>query len=65
METLQMLKYHLKKERLNFTASWITIEAHMLEDVPDEDFLTLLQGNAANVQSGLDRIMKSIVEYEK
>jgi hypothetical protein len=65
METLQMMKYHLKKEHLNFTASWITIEAHMLEDVPDEDFLTLLQGNAADVQSGLDQIMKSIVEYEK
>ena len=60
METLQMLKFDLKKEHLNFTASWITMEAQMLEDVPDEDFLMLLQGNADNIQSGLDRIMKSI-----
>jgi hypothetical protein len=64
METLQMLKFHLKKERLNFTTSWITVEAHMLDDVPDQDFLTLLQGNATNVQSGFDLIMKSIVESE-
>jgi hypothetical protein len=65
METLQMLKFHLKKERLNFTASWITMETQMLEDVPDEDFLMLLQGNSGNVQSGLDQIMKSIVESDK
>jgi len=64
METLQMLKFDLKKERLNFTASWITTEAHMLEDMPDEDFLMLLQGSD-NIQSGLDRIIKSIVESDK
>ena len=54
METLQMLKFHLKKERLNFTASWITTEPHMLEDMPDADLLMLLQGSAGNVQGDLD-----------
>jgi hypothetical protein len=60
METLQMLKFHLKKERLNFTDAWITPETYMLQDEPDEDLLHLLQGSAAEVRAGLDNIMESI-----
>ena len=61
METLQMLKFHLKKECLDFTNAWITPEAHMLQDEPDEELLhLLLQGGTAEVQDGLDRIMQSI-----
>jgi hypothetical protein len=29
-ETLQMLKYSLKKERLNFTAGWSTSESELM-----------------------------------
>jgi hypothetical protein len=35
MEALQMLKFHLKKECLNFTNSWVTAESQMTEDDPD------------------------------
>src|SRR6267154_2508954 len=36
METLQMLKFHLKKEHLNFTHGWVTSQKLLLEDEPDE-----------------------------
>jgi hypothetical protein len=46
MEALQMLKFHLKKERLNFTAGWMTPEKQMVDDDPDEDLLDgLLTGD--------------------
>jgi hypothetical protein len=59
MEALQMLKSQLKKERLNFTASWITEENEMVDDsLDDDDLLTnLLDGD---FQDSLDRIVKSI-----
>jgi hypothetical protein len=62
METLQMLKFHLKKEHLNFTNAWITSEAHMLQDNPEEDLLhSLLQGSTTDeAQNGLDNIMRLI-----
>ena len=42
MEALQMLKFHLKKERLNFTAGWITSEKDLVDDEPKEDLLQKL-----------------------
>jgi hypothetical protein len=62
MEMLQMLKFHLKKEHLNFTNAWITSEAHMLQDNPEEDLLhSLLQGSTTDeAQNGLDNIMRLI-----
>lgn len=48
MEALQMLKFMIKKERLNFTADWITSEKAMLEmeNVEDQDLLAqLFEGN--------------------
>jgi hypothetical protein len=47
MEALQMLKFYLKKKRLNFTKGWMTSESEMTEDVPDTLGLVadLLQGN--------------------
>jgi hypothetical protein len=35
LEALQMLKFHLKKEQLNFTAGWLTSEKQMVDDDPD------------------------------
>ena len=58
MKALQMLKFHLKKERLNFMEAWMTPEKQMVEDYPDEDLLeTLLNGY---FQDGLDRVIQSI-----
>jgi hypothetical protein len=58
MEALQMLKFHLKEVRLNFTQGWITPEKDMLVDDPDEDLLeTLLQGS---YDDGLDQVIQAI-----
>ena len=58
MEALQMLKFHLKKARLNFTVGWMTPEKEMAEDDIDQDLLgELLQGDFQNT---LDTIMHHV-----
>jgi hypothetical protein len=42
MESLQMLKFALKKERLNFTQNWITPESAMSERKPEPTGIDLL-----------------------
>ena len=56
MEALQMLKFHLKKERLNFTEGWMTSKKQMAEDdMHGCDLLTnLFQGN---FQDQLDELI--------
>jgi hypothetical protein len=39
MEVLQLLKFHLKKEQLSFTSSWMTEEKGMSADSPETDLL--------------------------
>jgi hypothetical protein len=58
MEALQMLKFHMKKERLNFTEAWMTSEKQMVEDDPEDDLLqNFLDGD---FQDGLDCVIQSI-----
>ena len=58
MKALQMVKLYLKKERLNFTAAWVTTEKQLVDDCPEGDLLAdLLDGE---FQEGLDRIIRSI-----
>jgi len=58
MEALQMLKFHLKKSRLNFTEAWVTSENQMVYDDPDVDLLVnLLKGEFRN---DWDKIIQSI-----
>jgi len=58
MEALQMQKFLLKKERLNFMDAWITAEKEMIEDDPDYDLLqTLLEGDH---EDKLDLVMQSM-----
>jgi len=56
-----MLKFHLKKSRLDFTKGWLMLEKQMVTDKPDEKdedpLVELLQGN---FQNNLDEIMGSI-----
>jgi hypothetical protein len=62
LEALQMLKFHLKKERLNFTAGWVTSEKQMVDDDPDEDLLRkLLEGD---YQDALDSAIRSVNDDE-
>jgi len=58
MEALQMFKFHLKKERLNFMESWVMPQLQMTEDDPDdgEDLLCNFLGDVG-VQDTLDGIM--------
>jgi hypothetical protein len=58
MEALQMLKFHLKKERLDFTRGWITSQKLLLEDEPDEP-VTINRP----VQD-LDSILRTIMQEE-
>jgi hypothetical protein len=61
MESLQMLKFHLKKERLNFTAGWITSEKQMSDDDCNEDLLSnLLDAVDSDYQDALDTAIRSV-----
>ena len=58
MEVLQMLKFHIKSRRLNFTAGWETSEKEMIDDIPDDYdlIMSFLKGN----QNSMDTVMRSI-----
>jgi hypothetical protein len=62
MEVLQMLKFQLRKECLDFTAGWGTSERQMVDDDLEEDLLQkLLQ---LNFDDHLDTLMQTIDEHE-
>ena len=58
-----MLKFHLKKECLDFTSGWETLEKQMVEDdLPKEDLLQkVLQ---VNFQDHFDTLIKTISKDE-
>lgn len=58
MEALQMLKFALKKDRLNFTQDWITAESLMIEKEPDEGVDLL----AALFTSDKEEVMDAIIQ---
>jgi len=64
MEALQMLKFALKKGRLNFTKDWVTSPLEMQQAEPEEgvDMLaTLLEAaNNAAKQDDIDDILRDI-----
>jgi hypothetical protein len=62
MEVLQMLKFCLKKDRLNFMAGWITSEKDMVDDGPEEDLLRKLL--RSDFQDALDHAIRSVNDYE-
>jgi hypothetical protein len=63
MEALQMLKFALKKERLNFMQGWITSESMMSEREPDEgvDLLSRLL-REEDAEDVLDQIIRDFGE---
>jgi hypothetical protein len=68
MEALQMVKFHLKKERFSFTSSWETDEKEMTIDHPDIDLLGEWAqdvDNASILDQIQDDIMKTMIEYEE
>ena len=42
MEALQMVKFFLKKEQLDFTKGWIMSTAQMVIDIDDNDILAMI-----------------------
>ena len=58
METLQMLKFWLKKDHLNFTKDWITPQKDMAFNEDNNDLLAQLFSTAN--ASSLDDILSSI-----
>ncbi len=61
MEALQVLKFQLKKERLDFMAGWSTKKKQMVDDNLEEDLLeTLLEGSS----NDWDSVMKKIDQYK-
>lgn len=42
MEALQMVKFFLKKEQLDFTKGWIMSTAQMVIDIDDDDVLVMI-----------------------
>jgi len=58
-----MLKFHLKKERLNFTAAWIMMEKQMIDNGLDGDLLANLLDRDS--QEGLDTVIQSINEEDE
>ena len=62
MESLQILKFYLKKERLSFTEGWALSETQLVEDDPNTDLLYhLLKDNS---QNAMESTIRSINEYE-
>ncbi|OJA15570.1 hypothetical protein AZE42_12603 [Rhizopogon vesiculosus] len=62
MEVLQMLKFHLKKERLNFMEGWVMSEREMTKIEPEEGLLEKLLD--PSFRDTIDHIMQSINSYE-
>ena len=60
MEALQMLKFHLKKSRLNFTEAWMTESVYMLKDNLDKDLNNLAMLLKPDFYADLDQILLSI-----
>ena len=67
MEALQMTKFFLKKERLDFMRGWITSEKEMQQDIEGEDRLTkVIDTNLtrSELAEAVDEIMIAIASNE-
>lgn len=70
MEALQIVKFLLKKERLNFTQGWAASQKEMeiqmsLDDSGDDDERPILDnGNFNGDSQEYDALLKAIAEYE-
>ncbi|KAF9510390.1 hypothetical protein BS47DRAFT_1348082, partial [Hydnum rufescens UP504] len=61
MEALQMLKFMLKKQQLNFTDTWETPAAEMQDDHKDMGMLEDILG-AQDME--LDKVLETLDEEE-
>jgi hypothetical protein len=62
MESLQLLKFMLKKRRLDFMNGWVTTVKELEKEPPkDGDLGTLFTGNS---QIAMDRILLGFEDYD-
>jgi hypothetical protein len=71
MEALQMLKYALKKRRLDFMTRWITAENDMIEkrDLGDSDLLAQLvdfgdNGSVSTIDDAIDKAIRIVCQSD-
>ena len=62
MEALQMLKFQIRKERLDFTTGWKTSQDDMIDDNTEEDLLQKVL--LANFQDSMDSVIQAINKDE-
>jgi hypothetical protein len=62
MEALQLLKFALKKERLNFMNRWPASESDLRKVKPTYDLESLFVGNC---DSALDAILNDLSKYDE
>ena len=62
MEALQLLKFSLKKQCLNFMEGWLTSQAAMEVGLQDHDLSTLLVGN--KVHEVMDSMLNEFCTYD-
>jgi hypothetical protein len=61
MEALQMLKYSLKKERLDFMDGWRTLEADMEVSKPTSNLSSLFEDDP---DTALDTLLNNMSNYD-
>jgi hypothetical protein len=61
MEALQMLKYSLKKERLDFMDGWRTLEADMEVSKPTSNLSSLFEDDP---DTTLDTLLNNMSNYD-
>ena len=68
MEALQMLKFLLKKKRLDFTAGWKTAEAAMLGEIKTEvesrSGITLDSLLGGDIKKARDQLLSDDMNYD-
>lgn len=68
MEALQMVKFSVKKERLNFTRGWAAsqwaMESEMVSDNGSDELLAPVSSGTTGDSHAYDAVLKAIAEHE-
>jgi hypothetical protein len=65
IEALQMIKYHLKQQRLDFLAHWASPLSSLVEDEPEEpNNMGKKQDKAADILHSTDDLLQQIMVKE-
>jgi hypothetical protein len=62
MEALQLLKFLLKKQRLDFISGWAVSEEDMVGEVSDDNLLDAVVDDKTT--AAIDKVLKSFYTYD-